>query len=179
MNDFKNDFQWSNDQSKKDISTIKTFYYNNDVTNIRRSDESLDKKGVDYIVDLNNGKKETYDVKRRKQGSNKYWKNGKPEIAVEIYSDTARKKEGWTNTANCDYFLFIFEDCKKCFRIPAKLLSLTTHRFFEKWKREYGEKIQFNINNGSKYKSSCIFVPFDEVKVCCQSVAFDTKEEVI
>ena len=108
MNDFKQNFQWSNEQAKDDIALLHSYY--SEAAQIQRADESLDKKGVDYVVTLQSGKNIYIDVKRRAAGSSIHWKNkSNPELAIEIESN--EHKPGWL--FNLDYLtdkvLYIFD----------------------------------------------------------------------
>ena len=130
---------------------------------------------ADYSAHLADGEKETYDAKWRRKGAKKYWKSGRPEVAIELCSDVERHKLGWVYTAECDYFLFCFEDVADRFRIVAQLLKLAVRRFLRKWEKEFGVQKQKSYEGGRIWFSTCIFVPVDELKACCQAVAFGRK----
>ncbi|MBR1396300.1 MAG: hypothetical protein IJ563_02040 [Selenomonadaceae bacterium] len=165
MNDFKQNFQWSNEQAKDDIALLHSYY--SEAAQIQRADKSLDKKGVEYIVTLPNGKPINIDVKRRKVGSSNHWRNrNDPELAIEINSND--HKSGWL--FNLDYLtdkvLYIFDkaDSDTTFLLDYRKLRIIATKFKDFWIKKFGEKTQRNINAGNYYQSKCLFIPVSELK---------------
>ena len=67
---------------------------------IEKTDEKLDREGIDYISPLRGGAKVFIDAKTREPGASRYWKNGEPDLALEIWSVVRDErhpgKVGWT-----------------------------------------------------------------------------------
>lgn len=165
MNVFKKNFQWSTEQAENDIAIIRSHY--SQAAQIQQADESLDKKGVDYIVTFPNANPVNIDVKRRAAGSSKYWKDrNDPELAIEINSN--EHKVGWTLNPEylTDKVLYIFDksDSDTSFLLDYRKLQNVTTKFKDFWLETFGEKTQENRNNGTYYKSKCLFIPFSEIK---------------
>ena len=71
---------------------------------------AIDRSGVDYICELQNGAVVCIDAKTREPGCSKYWKDGEPELAVEVASVVESNKAGWSlsSSTQCDYILYTF-----------------------------------------------------------------------
>ncbi len=53
---------------------------------VRETDEATDRKGIDYIATLEGGAEIGIDVKARGKGVSKYWKDGKEDLLLEVWS---------------------------------------------------------------------------------------------
>ena len=164
-NIFEQNLKWSNGQAKDDIALLRSYY--SEAAQIQRADESLDKKGVDYVVTLQSGKNIYIDVKRRVAGSSIYWKNkSDPELAIEIESN--EHKTGWL--FNLDYLtdkvLYIFDkaDSDTTVLMDYRKLRTITTELKDFWSKTFGEKTQKNSNAGNYYQSKCLFIPVSELK---------------
>lgn len=136
---------------------------------IKKTDEETDKAGVDYIATLRRGAKVLVDAKARDKGASKYWKNGEPELALEIWSvcpsENSEGKVGWTLNENSevDLILYTFDpsDCNSFYLIPFQNLRLAFIKNFREWKSKYGVKEQESKKeeSGKNWTSKAIFVP--------------------
>lgn len=157
MNDWGQKLEYSlSAQQKFDIELLKKHI--DKCVSITKTDTELDKKGVDCIAKLDGGSEIYIDAKTREKGCSRYWKEGVPELALEVWS-VVKKKIGWTlsTATNVDYILYTFdrEDCEKFFFIPFQLLRQAFYENGRKWKSNYPIKEQ----QSNTWKSSCMFVP--------------------
>lgn len=130
---------------------------------IRKTDIEQDKSGVDYVADIDGGAQVLIDAKTRMKGSRRFWKNGEPELALEVYSVYETRKLGWTlsGSTNVDYILYTFDksDHDKYYFLPFQLLRKTFWENGKEWARAYGVKWQ----TSDSWHSSAIFVPVSVV----------------
>lgn len=144
-----------------DIQLLKAIITNCD--NIVKTDENLDRQGVDYIATLRRGAEVYIDAKTRECGASKYWKYGEPELALEIYSAIpdvcTRGKVGWTlnEASNVDLILYTFDrsDTNKYYLLPFQHLRLAFVQNFHEWCKKYIIKKQYN----KQWVSEAVFVP--------------------
>lgn len=130
-----------------------------------KTDTETDKTGVDYIATLRNGTQILIDAKTRERGASKFWKQGEPELALEIWSvlpeNGTEGKTGWTlsERTNVDYILYTFNknDTDKFFFLPFQLLRTALINNYKYWREQYGVKEQ--QSNAGQWKSRAIFVP--------------------
>lgn len=134
---------------------------------VDKTDIKDDIKGIDYVVRLKNGREIAVDVKRRGTGCSKFWKNGMPELALEIYSDLETEKPGWLfdGQKQTDIVSFVFDpsDYVGSFAFSTALLQNAVRRHYSSWVARYVPKIQRSHRNGQTWTSSCLIVPADVV----------------
>lgn len=140
-NNFREDLQMSYEscQLAIDEKTLKNYFKFAESVEKTESDE--DKTGIDYYVNLRGGKKIGVDVKTRRRGTAKYWKNGCPELVIELWSQAyssrfdERNKIGWTidYKKRCQYIMYKFdaEECDKVFIFPFEQLLITTYKYMQ------------------------------------------------
>lgn len=126
--------------------------------------EDEDKNGIDYWAHLESGHSVAIDVKTRERGCKKFWQNGLPELALEVWSNVSRKTIGWTLDVSkkTEYVFYIFDqsDSNECFLIPFQLLRSAFKKNGRDWYNEFGSKIQKSTDaNGNTWQSEAIFVP--------------------
>ena len=134
---------------------------------VRKTDEEVDRKGVDYTATLEGGAEIGIDVKTRDKGASKYWEHGQEELALEIWSvkpDGENKgKIGWTlsDKTNVDLILYTFDeaDSGKYYLFPYQFLRMAFRRNGREWVKKYRKKRQ----NSGKWSSEAVFVPAGEV----------------
>ena len=130
---------------------------------VRKTDENLDRKGIDYIATLQGGAEIGVDVKARDKGISKYWKNGKEDLVLEtwsVYPDEHNKgKVGWTlsDKTNVDLILYTFdkEDSSNYYLLPYQLLRMAFLRNGSKWLKDYGAK----YSHSKSWNTQVVFVP--------------------
>lgn len=133
---------------------------------IVKTDEAVDKTGIDYVATLEDGATINIDAKTREAGSSRWWLYGEPELALERWSvvreNNIKPKIGWTlNTESLvDYILYTFDkdDSNKFYFIPFQLLRIAFQNNGRDWSSKYGIKLQLSEYN-SKWHSSAVFVP--------------------
>ena len=134
-----------------------------DCVAVRKTDIETDKKGIDYIATLKGGAEIGIDVKVRDKGISKYWKDGKEDLLLEIWSvfpdGNHRGKWGWTlsDETNVDFILYTFDeaDSDKYFLLPYQLLRMAFFHNGKKWIEEYGTKFA----HSSSWSTQITFVP--------------------
>ena len=123
----------------------------------------MDKRGVDYIATLETGVTVYWDVKRREKGCSRYWKMG-AEVALEMWSDMANKRPGWTWDAGkiTHYVLFAFDpaDHDRAYAIPFQSLRAAFLKNGRRWLEQYEQPTQDNV----RWLSQCLFVPVWELQ---------------
>lgn len=130
---------------------------------VKKTSIEEDKKGVDYIVTLEDGATIRVDAKRRRKGASKSWtRRDEPELAIETWSvitTDGQRKKGWTfNTGKeCDLILYVFdpEDTDKYYLIPFPLLRQASINNLVTWDYRYRQRTQRSIG----WKSKCMMVP--------------------
>ncbi len=157
LNDWQEKLEYSlSAQQEFDIAILKKHIPQ--CVDVRKTDAEQDKTGVDYIATLKNGAEILIDAKTRTADCAKWWKNGEPEFALEVWS-VKGKKIGWTlsTKTNVDYILYTFDRsvCDKFFFLPFQLLRKAFREYGRAWKEKYGLKTQYS--NG--WQSEAIFVP--------------------
>lgn len=170
MNDWNEKFQYSLGQQQEfDCEILKDHIP--DSVKVSKTNIDLDKLGVDYIVTLKGGAEIYVDAKTRTPGCSKYWKNGQPELALEMWSVKEKRKIGWTlsEKTQVDYILYTFpkKDSDKYYFIPYQLLREAFKANGRSWYEKYGSKLQINLS----YHSEAIFVPANIVlQAVCESM---------
>ena len=161
-----------------DIETIAALFPG--CVSVEKTALAMDKSGVDYTVTLRRGAIVLVDAKTRRIGVSRYWQNGTPELALEIWSirptSGANGKIGWTlsELSPVDYILFTFApaDCKRVFLYPFQTLRLAFRRFLPTWKADgYKLDVQTSEDSGRRWQSEALFVPEPVVWVALRSVS--------
>ncbi len=160
--DFADMLKYSNGvQQATDMETIRALLPG--CLSVEKTDTDTDKTGIDYVATLRRNAEVLIDAKTRQPGASKWWKNGAPDIALEIWSVIPENgltgKTGWTlsEAAQVDYILYTFDpcDCKQVFLYPFQLLRLTFRANINEWSKQY--KTGFQSSDG--WRSQCLFVP--------------------
>lgn len=131
--------------------------------------------GIDYVATLHGGAEVYIDAKTREQGCSRFWKNGIPELAVEIWSNRERKTQGWawSGKSNVDYILYTFarSDCDRYWFIPFQLMRKALYENAPVWFRKYPYKTQ----RSNTWTSGALFIPAPElvaaVTACMEGAA--------
>ena len=134
---------------------------------VEKTNTTTDKSGIDYIAHLFGGGRINIDVKTRDRGASKYWKQGEPELALEIWSVCPKEgqagKRGWTlsDSTQVDYILFKFheQDSSKVYMLPYQQLRQAFIKNGHEWIKQYGRKKQ----SSGDWHSEAIFVPASQV----------------
>lgn len=130
---------------------------------IKEACEELDKRGIDYIAKLRRGAEINIDLKTRDAGCSKYWEEGEPQIALELWSvvpkNGGRGRAGWTldEAKLTDYTFHTFDpsDSNEVFLLPFQLLRMAFRRNLDAWKQNFKRDVQ----SSGTWKSECVFVP--------------------
>lgn len=168
---FADKFAFSRGQREKtDLDTIKVQLTG--CVSVVKTDEHMDRTGIDYIATLRGGAEVLIDGKTRTPGCSKYWRRG-PELALEIWSvrpggkygtPTERRKTGWTlnEKSNVDMIFFSFDpkDTADVYLIGFQGLRMAFHQHFDMWKERYKRDVQ----DSGGWESECLFVPVSEVQ---------------
>lgn len=162
INNWDEKFSYSlSAQQQFDMSLLKRHIPN--CVEIRKTPPEMDKNGIDYVATLENGAEIYIDGKTRTPGASRYWKNGVPELALELWSVKESRKKGWavSTACNVDYILFTFDkqDCDKYFFIPYQLLRKAFMEHGRTWCELYQRKTQASYGHGAKWHSEAVFVP--------------------
>jgi len=158
---------WS--RSARQESDIQTLHAMIDgCVRVEKTNEQLDKLGVDYVVTLRNGATLLVDAKARERGCSRYWYNGMPEVALEIWSvkpdpvNRSTSKTGWTlcEKKQTDLILFTFDasDCAEAFLVSYQLLRIAFRRHLKLWK---AAGLRVATQSSGSWQSECIFVPWN------------------
>lgn len=133
--------------------------------NVCVSTEAEDRKGTDWWVHLENGKRLSVDCKVRASD----WAATHPEeddIALESWSVMQKDIVGWTRDSNkeTDYILWLWRDSGRWLLIPFPMLCAVFQEKWGEWKKRYRTAVQYTPRqNGNGYNSECIFVDRREV----------------
>lgn len=151
----------NSERGKRDAEILRNVIPN--CIDVKKTDEEIDRKGVDYIATLSGGAEIGIDVKARDKGVSKYWRNGKEDLVLEVWSVYPDKKNGgkigWTlsDKTNVDFILYTFdeEDTNKYYLLPYQLLRMAFKHNGRAWLEEYGTKYAYS----KTWKTQNIFVP--------------------
>ena len=168
VHDFSRKLEWSNGANiESDKERIK-YALGDRCVRVEKTDDEVDKTGVDYYAHLARGAVVNIDAKRREAGASKFWRHGEPELAIETRSVVKPFKIGWTfsTSSSVDYILYSFEPCdsNNYYFLPFQLLRKVSYESAKRWRIKYGEMTQ--TSNG--WKSTCIFVPASVVLLAIQ-----------
>lgn len=138
----------------------------NKCVDIIKTDVDTDKNGgYDYDATLQDGAHVYIDAKAREKGASRYWKNGEPELALELWSVVPENgrpgKIGWTlsTKSDVDLILYTFDkaDSDMYYLLPFQPLRMAFQKNGPEWVKAYGKKKQ--TSNGGQWKSAACFVP--------------------
>lgn len=172
--DFQDSYAFSVGTAEQDdMKTIKNLISNCAV--VERCTTQEDRNGNDYRARLVGGAEILIDVKSRRAGCSKYWKDW-PDVPIETWSvmpggvystPECQAKIGWTlcQKKQTDYILFKFHpsDSMRVFLVSYQLLRMAAQRFVEHWRGLYKPWPQSTSGNGIKWQSEAIFVPINVV----------------
>ena len=154
------------EQQKIDMELLK----NNipDCVKVAKTGPGFDMLGVDYIATLTGGAQIYIDAKTRMPGCSKWWKNGEPDLALELWSDIDAKKDGWTlsTTTPVDFILYTFDgsDWDKSYLISFQLLRAALIKNMDLWIKTYRTKKQTSSNSyGDVWYGEAMFIPVSVV----------------
>lgn len=122
-----------------------------------KENPELQKKGIDVIVTLDNGKIETIEEKRRFQSFN--------DILIETVSqwygqNNSYNKPGWIYTCQADILAYIVIPDHKIYMLPMFFLKKAFQRNQDEWLVKYTERYSNNRN----YRSLNTPVPIDVLR---------------
>jgi len=165
VHSFSQKFEFSlGSQQLLDVAILKNCI--SDCVSVIKTEEVLDRSGIDYVAHLSGGALINIDAKTREPGASKYWRYNEPELALETWSvvpdRTHSGKCGWTlNTASqVDYILYTYDraDTDKFYLLPFQFLRTVFARNEEAWSKKYMRKRQESKEYKGWY-SEAIFVP--------------------
>ncbi len=137
MNNFKEDLEYSyidddilNSVYKKFFITVKEIQT---ITNL-----AMQKRGIDKIITLTNGKTITIDEKKRRTKYN--------DILIEEWSSFEHETHGWIRKIECDYVVYIFMTTKEVYFLPVFLLKRAWLNNRDEWKKVYKRIEAINEN---------------------------------
>jgi len=111
-------------------------------------DCELQRRGVDRIIHMPDGRQFTVDEKLRlpRKNGEKY-----DDFLLEEYSDLARKTPGWTLDPRkiCDYVAYAITYLGKCYLLPFEILRLTCTTLLEDWKQTRRARGPKDVQNTS------------------------------
>jgi len=158
MNEFKKDLEWSLDVGT--CETLNSLYkkmFLDLVEIVTVKDLQLQKRGIDKMIILENGKQLLIDEKIRCTDYG--------DILIEEYSDFDRKKVGWIGRDKCtDYIVYYIVPSQKVYLLPFILLQQAWIKNYKTWLEKYHRKM---ADNGT-YKTSNIPVP---VKILLEAIS--------
>lgn len=128
---------------------------------IQKASKAEDRSGVDWFVQIENGKRLGVDCKIR---SKDYAKQNQDDLALETWSVVENKTIGWTRDSNkrTDYILWLWQDTGRWCLIPFHLLCAVFSNRWQEWGQVHKRSQQLTTGNG-RYHSECVFVPRLEV----------------
>ncbi len=162
IHDFAERLEFSLGENKRhDENIIRKIIPN--CVKVEKTNVNADKGGIDYVAYLPEGGRVNIDVKTRDKGASKYWKQGEPELALEVWSVCPKAdqagKSGWTLSTGTqvDYILYKFheQDSNKIYILPYQQLRMSFIRNNGEWIKRYGVKRQ----DSGKWQSEAVFVP--------------------
>lgn len=161
-------------RQESDLATLRLMFPA--CIDVRKTGRAEDVGGVDYVVSLRRGGALAVDGKARDAGCSRWWRNGAPEVALEIWNvrpggsyatPPSRQKTGWTldESRNVDLILFTFHPSDHPFAYvrPLPLLRESLRRNFGTWRDRYRSDIQKSSRQERdgvlRWESECVFVP--------------------
>ena len=121
INDFNKDLKFS----FQDSEIFNNFYHKIFGTRLHTiytvTDLKTQKLGIDKKIILKSGKEITIDEKIRRKDYG--------DIAIEIFSDTFQKTQGWILKSYTDYICYLIKPTNYCYLIPVLLTRLVIERY--------------------------------------------------
>lgn len=159
--DFNKKLEFSQSLMQNDIGIIKQAFPK--CINVTKTNEAVDRTGIDYVAELQGGAKINIDVKRREKGASCFWKHNEPELALEtwsVYPDNINTgKPGWSvsDISNVHFILFIFDrsDSDKYYLLPYQQLRAAFINNYYDWVKRFERKKQYS----GDWTSEAVFVP--------------------
>lgn len=149
---------------------------------VAKSSGHADRAGIDYVATLRGGATVLIDAKNRDKGCKRFWIDGEPELALELWSvrpngkyntPKERARTGWTlrEDTQVDLLLFKFDpaDTRLVYLLSYQLLRGAFRANLADWKERFGIKIQ----DSKTWESEAVMVPafmvFDAINRFCVS----------
>lgn len=152
---------------ESDEATLKAMFP--ECVSVEKTTTDVDRAGVDYVVTLRRGAIIRVDAKARSKGCRQFWRNGAPEIPMEIWSvrpggkyNTPRElsKVGWTldESKDVDLILYTWDraDHEYAYVRSFPLLRETFRRYFSEW-----QTYKHDVQDSERWESECLFVPLE------------------
>lgn len=132
------------------------------------TDKEMQKKGVDIVLQLDNGKLIYIEEKIRK-------KRFEPEdVLLEEYQHLENKEPGWLNRNKItDYLVYAFADCKQIYFFPFLLLQQAWINNYRAWKQEYGVRTAKTRGYYEEYHATNIPVPTEDIFTALRMEMFE------
>lgn len=124
-----------------------------------QSNESDDKKGTDWWIELANKKRVSIDCKVREHDCITQY--DADDIALETWSVIENRIVGWTRNQDkeTDYILWLWKDSGRWLLIPFSMLCGVFTDNWKLWRKQYRTAIQKTTERGIvKWHSECVFV---------------------
>lgn len=133
-----------------------------DALSIRRAGTANDRMGADFMIEFPHGQFRFVDVKMRLDD---YKTRGMNDIALEVWSNTERRKPGWAldESKLTDYFLFVWMDTGRIVMFDARALRAVTRKHLSHWQSTCKSAVQRTPTSTGGYRSSVVFVSSDEL----------------
>lgn len=160
-------------------------HYGVPISAVHKTGSFLDKRGIDYIVRLPNGRRMTVDWKDRRAGIARYWSRpDTPDIAIELYSIVESQVPGpyLVESPYPHVFVYSFGDLPgQLFELPAVTLRHVVRKHMDTWARRYGLRSSVTVAKGgtSIYHSSYILVPISEIWACMADAIHQAAQQVL
>lgn len=145
-----------------------------------REDGQHQRQGIDRSITLSNAKQILIDEKVR-------WKNKKTgrvydDIALEVWSDTARKVPGWVcKPLLADYIAYAIAPLGKCYLLPVLQMQQAWTQHGEQWAQQYPNIEAHNEDGYRRWITTSVCVPpvvlFPAIGQCLR-VDFEPCDEV-
>lgn len=134
---------------------------------IEQATRSEDLAGVDLWATLRGGRRVGVDAKGREPGCSKFWSDGTPELALEVWSkmpdSTTKGVAGWTlnekKTTEWVFYCWDSSDSSLELLLPFQALRVAFRRNVTEWREQYKAAPQPN----SGWTSFAVFVPWPVV----------------
>ena len=128
---------------------------------VERANDLDDRRGIDYWVTLLNGKRVAVDAKVRSKDRMLADGSG-DDLALETWSVIEHQVVGWSRDPmkQTDYVLWLWKDTGRWRLVPFLMLCTAFSRRWVTWSKRYGAHTQTTARqNGTVYRSECVFVP--------------------
>lgn len=166
MNDFHNDLKFSHSCSDSPLwlrAYSEAFPSIASITDLREDGEHQ-RKGIDRVIVLNNGKVLYIDEKVRRGK----WKD----IALEYVSNDVKQSPGWVcKDLFCDYIAYALPQQFVCYMLPTIQLQLAWKKNSKNWINLYGKKVAKNNRYNTLFCPVPVADLFREIGKCLR-VAF-------